>query len=812
MRRVFALGSCFALGLGICLVAGAHDAYAAGRSERVIVQVAKPYDSFVSLVRGMGGEVTHQYENVDAVAARVPQEKLTELLALQGVKVFRDSVVNLPRQRAGGPGGKLAGSVSADSEDASLAGEAIVGGVTPADYLFENEIIGATALHNQGNFGDGVIVAIIDSGTANSPVIPALQPGTVIGGETFVPGATEPGPNSRLNGPHGTWVGTMIAGNAAFVVPSVGPTTFFPRMVASLRTHAPGSVIECATPPFNFACNPATQAVVPILGVAPGAKIYALKVFPAASDSTSEATIIAAMDRAITLRHNFNVGVPANRTGAGTENDPFHYDALKIEVVNMSLGGPTLFAGRDLEDQLTTKMLKEGMTLVTSAGNDGMPAMTGGSPGTGFGSLTVGAANTSAHERVLRDVQFGVGIGDLYRPFTPTQTAYFSSRGPTADGRLDPELTAPGFANFAQGTCTTVACANGTALATFSIVSGTSFSSPITAGAAALLRKGAPWASATQIRNALSKGANPSVLGDDSGQIDQGNGFLDVAKSLDLLQRGRVGNSLATGVGSPSVVLNTLLVGIRPIFFINDKYQTKVSGLKPGEVKQIFVPVEDRTDEFTITFKNITPAQPPAGQNPLFGDDLFVAVSDAPTSFLRDRFFDFVNPASLPITVANPQSGLVRLAIQGDWTNAGEIATDVVITRKKSFQGLPSALGKVAEGESKVFEFEVPAGAANLTVEAFWDKDWASYPTDDLDLFILDPAGNLIVDGAGAPPGATLDSPERTVVASPAAGVWTAVIAGFTVHDDGHGFRGHVCARPNFLLRAKADGKRLPAF
>jgi hypothetical protein len=811
MRRVFALGSCLVLTAGLGLVAGTDGAYAAGRSERVIVQVAKPYDSFVALVRGMGGEVTHQYDNVDAVAAQVPQEKLTELLALQGVKVYRDSVVNLPRQRAGGPGAKLSGLATSDGADASYAGEAISGGVVPADYLFENSLIGATALHNQGNFGDDVIVAIIDSGTANSPVVPTLRAGTVIGGETFVPGATEPGPTSRLNGAHGTWVGTMIAGNAAFVVGSTGEG-FFARMVRSLRINAPGSVIECLTPPLNAPCNPATQAVVPILGVAPGAKLYALKVFPAASDSTSEATIIAAMDRAITLRHNFNVGVPANRTGAGTENDPYRYDALKIEVVNMSLGGPTLFAGRDLEDQLTRKMLKEGITLVTSAGNDGMPAMTGGSPGTGFGSLTVGAANTSAHERVLRDVQFGVGIGSLYRPFTPTQTAYFSSRGPTADGRLDPELTAPGFANFAQGTCTTTACAAGTALASFSIVSGTSFSSPITAGAAALLRKGAPWASATQIRSALSKGANPSVLGDDSGPIDQGNGFLDVAKSLDLLQHGRVGNSLATGVGSPSVVLNTLLVGIRPIFFINDKYQTKVTGLKPGEVKQIFVPVEDRTDEFTITFKNITPALPPASQNPLFGDDLFVAVADAPTSFLRDRFFDFVNPASLPITITNPQSGLVRLAIQGDWTNAGEIATDVVITRKKSFQGVPSAFGRVAEGESKVFEFEVPAGAANLTVEAFWDKDWASYPTDDLDMFIIDPAGHLIVDAAGAPPGATLDSPERTVVASPAAGVWTAVIAGFTVHDDGHGLRGHVCARPNFLLRAKADGVRLRAF
>ena len=56
-------------------------------------------------------------------------------------------------------------------------------------------------------------------------------------------------------------------------------------------------------------------------------------------------------------------------------------------------------------------LLDAGITVVTSAGNDGFAAMTGGSPGTGFGSLTIGASSTPVHERVLRDNQFGVGIG-----------------------------------------------------------------------------------------------------------------------------------------------------------------------------------------------------------------------------------------------------------------------------------------------------------------------------------------------------------------------------------------------------------------
>jgi hypothetical protein len=820
MRRGFASGFCLALGLGAGLVFGAGRVDAAHNDERIIVRVAKPYDSFVAAVRGLGGEVTQQYENVDAVAARVPHDKLVDLLAIQGIKVYRDKLVAMPKVDTGGPREKLNTSSSTEAEGAVAVGPASAPGVAPADYLFNNTLVGASALHAQGNFGDGVIVGIIDSGTANSPVVAALPPGTVIGGESFVPGATEPGPTSRSNGAHGTWVGTMIAGNALFVVPKVVPapgSQFFPRMVASLEIHAPDSVFDCAAPPFNVPCDPANQALIPILGVAPNAKLYALKVFPAISESTSEAIILQAMDRAITLRRNFNMGVPSAPVGGtGAEDDPFRYDSLKLEVVNMSLGGPTLFAGRDIEDELTRKMLKEGITLVTSVGNDGMPAMTGGSPGTGFASLTVGGANTAAHERVLRDVQFGVGIGELYRPSSATQTAYFSSRGPTADGRIDPELTAPGFANFAQGTCrlsaTTVSasCLAGTALAPFSIVSGTSFSSPTVAGAAALLRKGAPWAPAALVRNALSKGANPGVLGDGSSRIDQGNGFLDVAKSFDLLLSGKVGHKLPTGIGSPSVALNTLLLGFRPIVFRNDESSTRVMDLKPGQVRQIFIPVQDRTDEFTITIKNLAPALPPEEQNQLFGDDLLVAVADAPTSFLRDRFFDFVF-ADTTFQVTNPQSGLVRLAIQGDWTNAGPISADVVIERKRSFQGLPTAFGRVQEGEAKVIEFDVTAGVTNLSVETFWDKDWASYPTDDLDMYLFDPNGDLVLGATGAPPGATLDSPERTEVTTPLAGTWTALVVGFTVHDDGHGQSGHHCRRPNFLLRAKADGQRLTA-
>src|SRR4029079_2833767 len=148
------------------------------------------------------------------------------------------------------------------------------------------------------------------------------------------------------------------------------------------------------------------------------------------------ARIAAAMDRAITLKKNFDAGVPSApvNPGCGAENNPCVYNSLNIQVVNMSLGGLTLFAARDLEDQITTEMLKANITVAIAAGNSGPGAMTSESPGTGPGSLTAAAAATPAHGRILRDLIFGLGFGDLLFPFSGIQTATFSSRGPSADG------------------------------------------------------------------------------------------------------------------------------------------------------------------------------------------------------------------------------------------------------------------------------------------------------------------------------------------------------------------------------------------
>ena len=312
-------------------------------------------------------------------------------------------------------------------------------------------------------------------------------------------------------------------------------------LVRSLNAHAPGSAIRCDTVPGNCGLTPAvaaTASMVPMTGTAPGAKIYAMKVFPATGGGAPESRIIGAMDCAITLRRTFN------STGVNTRNgfrrrdqtSPFVYSSLKIDVVNMSLGGPTLFAGRgyrrpaDAGDALRPRHHRLSPRPATTATRP----LTGGSPGTGFRLADHRRPPTLAvHQRVLRENQFGFGAGEVFRPTTHSADRLFQLdvvRPRTAC--IHPDITANGFASFTRAfTALTVTgglvdrrepeavpgpaprgrCSFGHVV----LVTNRSRRS-------ALLRGAHPTKNSTQIRNALQQSANLTALGDGSTRIDQG--------------------------------------------------------------------------------------------------------------------------------------------------------------------------------------------------------------------------------------------------------------------------------------------------
>jgi hypothetical protein len=589
-------------------------------------------------------------------------------------------------------------------------------------------ITNVNQLHGQGLLGQGMVVAVIDSGIR--PGFPHLTlDGSVVGCDDFVLDAL--GCSNFGNNGHGTFVAGMISANVNFTFSAAS------TLRNSVLAHAPGA----------FA-NPPTNTQIPMIGSAPLSSIYALRVFGATGGSPTS-RILAAMERAIELREQFDAG-------AG---------GAAIRVVNMSLGGSTIYAGRDLFDTMIATLIDADIVPVIAASNNGPALLTIGSPGSAMTALTVGAASLAHNERILRDVQFGLGIGVLYRPFAGHQTAYFSSRGPNADGRPDPDVTANGFANFGQGT--------GATTNSISLGSGTSYASPSVAGVAALLRQAFPEATALQIRNAIIAGANPAIVSDGSGEFDQGNGMVDAAAARALLAGGAVADSLEKPHRAKKKVVKNLehFAGLD----VHTGTVALNSGLlRPGQQHTILYEVKPGATQVAIDITNFQQTGP---GNALFGDDILLAVHTAKTSDVGEgdyRFFSFVTGGHF--VVNNPEPGIMRVTLYGDWTNTGTVSVDAMVTQTIGPLPTPSASGNLREGQFNEYSLQVPAGTAALNAELRWQEDWGRYPSADLDLYLVSPSGAVVLVGA------TQNSPERVSIANPAAGTWTIVVDAFEVH------------------------------
>ncbi len=240
-------------------------------------------------------------------------------------------------------------------------------------------------------------------------------------------------------------------------------------------------------------------------------------------------------------------------------------------------------------------------------------------------------------------------------------------------------------------------------------------------------------------------------------------------------------------------------MGYPPIRFRHNRYHTRVENLMPGQAAQLLVPVDKWTDEFTVTISNVTPELPPAEQNQLFGDDVIVTIMDAPTSFDGYKLYEaFVN-ADSAFPVPQPQTGIARVTVTGDWTNAGRVSADVSIERVRSHRGLPTAWGKVAEGDVVPIAVDIPDGVTEAEFDLSWVHHWGRFPTNDLDMILVPPVGDPVLDGA------TLASPERVVVENPLGGKWYVLVDGFLINEGSH------CGHDNerFSLRVTADGVRI---
>jgi serine protease AprX len=223
-------------------------------------------------------------------------------------------------------------------------------------------------------------------------------------------------------------------------------------------------------------------------GVAPGAALVGVKVL-GSNGGGSDAGVIAGIDWAV-----------------------LHKDDYGIEVLNLSLGANGCHDGTDMTSVAVEEAVTAGLVVVVAAGNDGdSGTCTVGSPGVAENVITVGA---------MADT--GVLAGQSRAELPGFNQAHFSSRGPTLDNRVKPDISAPGV----QITSAARSDLDRT-------MSGTSMAAPFVAGVAALMLDHNPMLTHPQIKSTLMTTAVD--WGPPGRDIDYGAGRLDAYAALSAL-------------------------------------------------------------------------------------------------------------------------------------------------------------------------------------------------------------------------------------------------------------------------------------
>ena len=207
-------------------------------------------------------------------------------------------------------------------------------------------------------------------------------------------------------------------------------------------------------------------------GVAPGAALIGLKVLDSRGSGTMS-NVTAAIDWAVANKSTYN-----------------------IRIISLSLGTSGSSDGTDSTSLAINNAFNAGIVPVVAAGNSGPQKATIGSPGAAAKALTVAA--------------FGdVGEKGFF-------LANFSSRGLTADGRLKPDISAPGV---------NIISARANSTNQYVAYSGTSMATPFTSGTAALILDANPDLTPAQVVNYITETAQD--WGTTGQDLDYGFGRLD---------------------------------------------------------------------------------------------------------------------------------------------------------------------------------------------------------------------------------------------------------------------------------------------
>jgi hypothetical protein len=296
-------------------------------------------------------------------------------------------------------------------------------------------VCGPTPIWDHGIFGSGQIVGIADSGTTpNAAWFTTLDKGS--GPHEEITFTDDPPP--LLPNPGSLHPDNKILG---YWLQPGGPTNY--DYTSGHGTHTTGTIVGDAAGTFGattyLASSPTAANHELADGMAPNAQLLFQDIGP----DDPRAVII--IDFVGTLEQSYAGGarIHSDSWGAGTAGQ-YTSDDANVD-----------HATREHEDQL----------VIIAAGNDVSGPMATGSPGNSKNAVTVAALGHA---------------GSLTK-------AGFSNSGPTADGRLKPDISAPGSSTISARFGTNV---DNTPTAPLTISeSGTSMATPTIAGNTALLRQ-----------------------------------------------------------------------------------------------------------------------------------------------------------------------------------------------------------------------------------------------------------------------------------------------------------------------------------
>lgn len=719
----------------------------------VLIQATGSTDGLVREIKSLGGTISFQYKNVPIVAATIPVEAFRSLVKFSGViTIEKDGMVYPVEEFSGGKNDShpmsyevedVAGVEIQAMDPAAFDSSALPEGY--ANFLYT----GADLTWDDTSAGAGTIVAVVDTGTVPNTCIGHA----VIGAPGYPYGYNSTGDGVPATSPsnhwHGTHVGGVIASSCALNFTSVPTHPIYLAQAAHLGWD------------IDF---------VPIFGQAPEAKLYPVKVFPYTGAGSPTSVILNGLDHILTLKND---------------------DLLDIDVINMSLGGPTLWDGRDAFDRFVEELQAADMLVVVATANNGPIPNSVGSPSTSFGAVCVGALDYAPSSRTLYEylglaVWPGApGMGMVMRPTNEERVVNYSGRGPLSDGRFGPEIVALGHWNFHQGPNNELRWAG-----------GTSFSAPTVAGAAALLNAYMETTMSMEtnpviLENVLLKGADPDVVAPQWQDInDQGYGTLDVPASFDFLESGDWALEPAQKVGR----LTANVLG-KPVKGRVQTWESDTITLNPSESFDAVFEIGRYTSQVTIevfdidipdnwsyaywanalevhlqSAKRTDVDHPVEGYwYPWYGNSFDIVVEDGQWNFPVFPWVDY-----MPM-----ENGLMKLSLIGDYSNEEQVSFKVRITRENERPRLTSRIfsAELETGDVFAIPVDIPEGTSTATFDLTWHRGWNKFPTSDIDLLIFDPDGILVsVDGA------TMNAPERAILDAPKAGTWWLLIMGYEVN------------------------------